>query len=91
MIQKPDQEPAENWLAPIKTRGWQSAMHTLLNVIEPIGPLAAQMLWVLQPVATLLGGDALVKGLAQALDEPGGIEDLRKQLDDDAYGVHQDV
>lgn len=71
------------WLQQIRARGWQDAFSTALDILEPLGPLGAQMLWVAQPAARAIGGwgDA-VSGLAQALEEPGGIERLRRLLDE---------
>lgn len=53
---------------------------TLLDVIEPVAPLAAQVLWVMQPTASLFGEQALVAFLAQTLEDPAGISQLRAAL-----------
>ncbi len=73
----------DDWIHEIRARGWGSVLITALDVLEPLGPVGAQMLWIAQPAARLIGGwgDA-VGGLAQALEEPGGIERLRQLLDD---------
>lgn len=75
---EPDSQPP--WMQHIKARNLQGALHLLLDVLEPLGPLSAQMLWVLQPAAGILGGRRIVGDIATALEEPGGIERLRQQL-----------
>jgi hypothetical protein len=76
-------EPHFEWLTQVQARGWGGALSTALDVLEPFGALGAQFLWVAQPAFGLLGAEAIVRGLAQALEEPGGIEALRKALEDD--------
>lgn len=72
------------WLEKVRARGWENALSLALDVLEPLGPLGAQLLWVAQPAARVIGGwgDALT-GLAQTLEEPGGVERLRRLLDGD--------
>lgn len=66
----------------IRARGWGDALSTALDVLEPLGPLGAQVLWVAQPAARLVGGwGDLLGALAQALEAPGGVERLRQALD----------
>lgn len=72
------------WIKEIRARGWGDAFSAALDVLEPLGPLGAQVLWIAQPAARLIGGWGEWFGvLAQALDEPGGIERLRQALDED--------
>jgi hypothetical protein len=72
------------WLREIRARGWGDALSTALDVLEPLGPLGAQVLWVAQPAARLVGGwGEMLGALAQALEQPGGVERLRRALDDD--------
>ena len=72
-----------DWIEKIRERGWGDAFSTALDVIEPFGPLGAQMLWIAQPAARLIGGWGDAFGaLAQALEEPGGVERLRQMLDE---------
>ena len=61
-------------------RGWGDAFSTALDVLEPLGPLGAQLLWIAQPAARLFGGSAVVGALAQALEQPGGVEHLRQMM-----------
>ncbi len=73
----------QEWIEQIRARGWGAAFSTVLDVLEPLGPLGAQLLWIAQPAARLIGGWELVGGLAQALEEPGGIDRLRQRLEQD--------
>ena len=66
----------------VKSRGWQNASRTVLDVIEPIAPLVSQLLWVLQPISNVIGARDTIGELAETLDTPEGIEHLRNQLDD---------
>ena len=76
------------WVEAVRARGWQHAASTVLDVLEPLGPLGAQVLWIAQPAARLVGGwsDALGT-LALALEAPGGIERLRHALDTETSGA----
>ncbi len=73
----------QEWIKQVRARGWGAAFSTALDVLEPLGPLGAQLLWIAQPAARLIGGWELVGGLAQALEEPGGVDRLREQLEQD--------
>lgn len=70
------------WVQEIKARGWADALRTALDALEPLGVLGAQMLWIAQPAAGLIGGRQIVAGLAAALEDPDGITELRALLDD---------
>ena len=73
-----------DWIREIRARGWGEAFSAALDVLEPFGPLGAQFLWIAQPAARLIGGWGDAFGvLAQALEEPGGIERLREMLEDE--------
>lgn len=65
----------------VKARGWQSASRTALDVIEPIAPLISQLLWVFQPISSIIGARDAVQELAETLDSPDGVAHLRDQLD----------
>lgn len=68
----------------VRARGWGDALSVALDVLEPLGPLGAQLLYVAQPAARLIGGWGDSLGvLAQALEEAGGVERLRQALDED--------
>lgn len=67
----------------MKQRGWTDSVVMLLDAIEPLGPLAAQLLWVTQPAAGLFGAHDTLGEIARALEEPDGVAQFRQQLRDD--------
>jgi hypothetical protein len=73
-----------DWIEQIQARGLEQVMCTVLDVLEPFGPLGAQLIWVAQPAANIIGrdlwGNALT-ALAEALEEPGGVSRLRERLE----------
>ena len=71
-----------NWIEQAKANGLAQPLRIALDVLEPLGPVGAQMLWVAQPVAGLLGAREMIGGLAEALEQPGGVERLRYLLDE---------
>lgn len=79
---KPKPSP-HDWIAYAKAQGWGGAVTLALDALEPLGPLGAQLLWVTQPVLGLAINRDVVADLAQMLETPGGIEALRRQLDDE--------
>ena len=77
----------ETWIDNLKARGLAGVMSTALDLLEPLGPVGAQVLWIAQPLSALLGASKLVGGLAQALEYPEGIDYLRRRLDEDDGGT----
>ena len=73
-----------DWIATAKGRGKAPLLLSLLDAIEPIAPVLAQGLLVLEPLALLWGGGGALRALAEQLEEPGGVEALRQQLADEA-------
>jgi hypothetical protein len=70
------------WIQQVKARGLGEALSTALDVLEPLGPLGAQALWVAQPVLGLLVAHDLLDEVAAALEAPGGVERLRQMLEE---------
>jgi len=76
----------DDWIAQAKARGLDGVLGTVLDTFAPLGPLAAQILWVAQPLLGVFGGDttrAAINDVAEALETPEGIADLRERLRDD--------
>jgi len=71
------------WMDAARARGLAPFCRTLLEITEPAAPIAANILWVLQPTARLLGGGTAIGQLAQALETPEGIAALREYLRDE--------
>lgn len=78
-----------DWISRVQERGLEQVFCTVLDVLEPFGPLGAQLIWIAQPAAQVLGrelwGEALSE-LAQALEEPGGVARLRQHLEGERGG-----
>jgi hypothetical protein len=72
-----------DWIQQVKARGLGVALSTALDVLEPLGPLGAQALWVAQPVLGLFVTHQALDDLAEVLEQPGGIEQLRQMLEDE--------
>ena len=81
-MEKSDQP--SDWIARAKGRGQAPLLLSLLDAIEPIAPVLAQGLLVAEPLALLWGGGGALRALAEQLEEPGGLEALRRQLADEA-------
>ncbi len=71
----------QDWIQQVKARGLVGALRVTLDALEPLGPLGAQLMWVAQPLSGLFGAGETFGKLAEALEEPGGIERLRQLLD----------
>ncbi|RMF80044.1 MAG: hypothetical protein D6737_09535 [Chloroflexi bacterium] len=71
------------WLAVIKARGWGDTFGTVLDALEPLGPLGAQFLWVAQPALGVFIRRDTVDELARILETPDGIAWLRAQLENE--------
>lgn len=71
------------WIKAAKARGWDSGLLLLMDVIEPISPLAGQMLWVVQPIAGVFGAHEAIRELAESLDSPEGLKQLREKLSEE--------
>jgi hypothetical protein len=74
---------SQDWIESLRARGWGHTLNLALDVLEPLGPLGAQMLWVTQPVLGLVVNRAALGELAHYLETPGGIARLRQQLTDE--------
>ena len=72
-----------DWIDRAKQRGYGPAIRILLDAIEPLAPLLAQGLWVAQPLAGLWGQSGALQQLAETLENPEGVSQLRQRLTDD--------
>ncbi len=53
----------------------------LLDIAAPFGVIGAQVLWIMQPVATLFGKGQAMGDFATWLEDPNSLRDLRAHLD----------
>jgi hypothetical protein len=77
-----EKQISDTWIEAAKARGWNSGLLLLMDVIEPISPLASQMLWVVQPMAGVFGAHEAVREIAEALETPEGLKALRDKLNE---------
>lgn len=77
------QSTSLDWVTRAKARGYGNIICLLLDTIEPIAPIVAQGLWVIQPISGLWNGTHTLQTLAQMLESPEGIEHLRQHLSDE--------
>ncbi len=78
------QNPPPDWIERAKGRGQAPLLLSLLDAIEPIAPVLAQGLLVMEPLALLWGGGGALRALAEQLEEPDGLTALRRQLAEEA-------
>lgn len=71
-----------DWIDNLKARGLGGPLHIALDVLEPLGPLGAQLMWLTQPVLGLVVNTKTVNEIAEALETPDGIENLRRRLEE---------
>lgn len=82
MAHDSDQQAPPEWVQGAKARGLGHALGLALDVLEPLGPLGAQLLWTAQPVLGVFLSRDVVTDLAERLEAPGGIERLRQHLEE---------
>ena len=70
------------WRARLADLGLDGLLVSLAQAARPLGPLAAQVLWVAQPTLDLFGGDLSREAgaLADLLDDPAALDHLLTQL-----------
>lgn len=78
-----NQSGIAGWIARAKERGGAPYLLTLLEAIEPLAPVLAQGLLVAQPLANLWRDGAALGELAELLEEPESLRELRALLADD--------
>ncbi len=78
------QNEHSHWIEAAKRRGNAPFLLSLLDAIEPVAPVLAQGLLVAEPLALLWGGGGALRALSEQLEEPGGLEALRRSLADEA-------
>jgi hypothetical protein len=68
------------WSRRLRAAHLDGLVGALLEAVEPLGPLGAQVLWVAQPTLGLWVPRDEIATLAQRLEAPGGVAWLREQL-----------
>lgn len=73
-------DPGDPWLKALHERGLVPGARFLLEVSAPLAPLLASLLWVLQPIAGIVGQHKALGHIAEALETPQGLRDLQEKL-----------
>lgn len=81
MTAEPHDSTPPEWAQQIHARGLGHALSVALDVLEPLGPLGAQVLWVAQPVLGVFIKPATLTSVAETLEAPDKLEALRHYLD----------
>ncbi len=69
------------WVTQLQARGLGDALGLALDVLEPLGVLGAQLIWVAQPVLGVWFNRDTVHSIAQTLETPGEVEHIRRFLE----------
>lgn len=78
-----DDQHLRLWIGDLKARGLEGAARTALNALGALGPLAAQAIYLGQPMLRLFGQNVPLDDLAETLERPAGVDRLRQWLDED--------
>ena len=77
-----EQQPTPpDWVKQLQARGLGDALGLALDVLEPLGVLGAQLIWVAQPVLGVWFNRDTVSNIAQTLETPGEVEQIRHFLE----------
>ncbi len=76
-------EARREWVAQVKGSGWAGALGLALDVLAPLGPLGAQVVWVLQPALRPWMPPTTLEHVAWTLERPDELAQVRRWLDED--------
>ena len=80
----------QQWRTRLEQSGLSGALDVVLTILAPLAPLGAQLLYVAQPTLSLFMSRATISALAQLLETPDGLAQLRANLvSDDAEIVDE--
>ena len=75
-----DPQTLDHWRERLHHLGLTPFVGVCLDVLEPFGPFAAQVLWVAQPTLNLFSLGERADAWAQVLEAPQGVAWLRQEL-----------
>lgn len=75
-----DETTTQAWIDRARQAGWATGLAMLLDSLAPLGIVAAQILWLVQPASRWVDGDGFIGWLAQTLETPDAIAALRQNL-----------
>ena len=73
-------EQAANWQSHLIRTGLYGPAQAIVEAVRPLAPLAAQLLWFVQPAFTLIGKFDMAGELAELLDNPDNLHGLGELL-----------
>ncbi len=73
-------QPMKTWREQLHKLGLLDFAGLLLDVVEPLSPIGAQVLWVAQPTLGLLVESEKISAWAHLLEDPHTIARLRDSL-----------
>jgi len=73
--------PHTTWIDRAEARGMGGMIRLLVDIATPFSIIGAQVLWIMQPLATLFGKGSAMGELAKWLEEPNSMRDLRARLE----------
>jgi hypothetical protein len=62
---------ARSWQRRVEQAGLGDVSSAVMEALQPLAPLAAQLLWVAQPTFGLIGRGTAIGALAEMLEHPG--------------------
>lgn len=71
----------KTWRERLQQAGLLDFAGLVLDVVEPLAPIGAQMLWVAQPTLGLLVAPEKIASWAELLENPQQIARLREQIE----------
>ena len=73
--------PHTTWIDRAEARGMGGMIRLLIDIATPFSIIGAQVLWIMQPLATLFGKGSAIGDLAKWLEQPDSLRGLRARLD----------
>lgn len=76
-----DKNEEYEWIQSVKQTGLGDFVHMAVKVLAPLGPIGAQLLFVVEPFAGIAFDRKMIRDIANALEEPETIKHLQEQLE----------
>lgn len=84
MAESPEHDPwaarLAGWSRRLRAAHLDGVVATLLDVVAPLSPFGASLLWIAQPVLGLVAPRDDIASMARLLEDPRGIDWLRERL-----------
>lgn len=76
-----DKHEEYEWIQSVKDSGLSDFLQIAVKGLAPLGPIGAQVLFVLEPFAGIAINRKIIRDIAIALEEPEHIKRLQEQLE----------